>query len=91
MEYKCVQNAAGTTVVGGTSTISKLSAGNHLTGRNVQTVFVETISKENITAEGALGLKLIRTAAEDTLSADAKALAVHLHFIAYRLGMPISS
>lgn len=78
---------SGETVAGSTATLTKVSAGNHLTGKMVRTMFVEEIAGS--VAHDILGLRLYRDISGDTLDTDADMIQVHFMFITDKLGEPV--
>lgn len=75
---------AGEAVDGGTTTISKVSAGTHTSGQLVRTSFVSTLT--GLAAHDVVGVKLYRDVSADTLAADAELIQTHFHFVVDRLG-----
>ncbi len=87
VEY--INVATGEAVVGGTSTITGTSAGNHTSGQKVNTALNTGIV--GAVAEDSLGIRIYRDADDgvnDTLAVDADLISLHLHFIIDKLGQP---
>lgn len=84
LEYKAVKN--GETITGGSTTIVKTTAGNHITGKLIRTTFTAKILAANLECCDTLALKLSRDVSEDTLAVDAKLLNTHFHFTQNKLG-----
>jgi len=76
IEYKCIE--AGEALVGGTTTITKTTAGTHTSGQLVRTAFTDQL--EGCAAHDAVGLHLFRDTSEDTLATDAELVVLHLEF-----------
>lgn len=84
LEYITV--APGEAVAGGTTTIHKVSAGNHTSGNLVRTTLDTGIV--GAVAHDDLGLRLYRDVSEDSLGVDACLIQVHFQFIMDKLGQP---
>jgi len=85
LEYKSV--AAGEALVGGTTTITQVSAGTHTSGQLVRTEFTDKII--GCVSHDELGLRLYRDVGGDTLATDAELVSVHFAFIRDKHGEPI--
>lgn len=90
LEYITI--APGEAVDGATTTIHKMSAGNHTSGTLVRTTLDTGII--GAVAHDDLGLRLYRdvepvSGSEDTLGTDACLIQVHFQFIMDKLGQPI--
>jgi len=77
----------GDTVGASATTVSKTTAGNHVTGKLVRTALVPDLS--GLVAHHNLGLRLWRDESEDTLNTDACIIEVHFAFTKNKLGEPV--
>lgn len=84
LEY--INVAEGEAVAGGTTTIHKVSAGNHTSGNLVRTILDTGIV--GAVAHDDLGLRLYRDVSEDTLGTAACLIQVHFQFTMDKLGQP---
>ncbi|MBA7660205.1 hypothetical protein ES703_68205 [subsurface metagenome] len=84
LEYISV--APGEAVAGGTTTIHKLTLGNHTSGNLVRTVLDTGIV--DAVAHDDLGFRLYRDVGGDSLGTDACLIQVHFQFIMDKLGKP---
>ena len=84
LEYKTI--APGEAIAGGTTTIHKVSAGNHTSGNLVRTTLDTGIV--GAVVHDDLGLRLYRDVSEDSLATDACMIQVHFQFIMDQLGQP---
>lgn len=84
LEY--INVAPGEAVAGATTTIHKVSGGNHTSGNLVRTTLDTGIA--GAVAHDDLGLRLYRDTSEDSLATDACLIQVHFHFIMDQLGQP---
>lgn len=85
LEYICLEE--GEAVAGATTTITRTTAGNHLTGTMVRTTLPTGIV--GAVAHDVLGLRLFRDVSEDTLGTDAEMIETHFGFTMDKLGQPI--
>jgi len=79
--------AEGSIIDGATTTISKVTIGNHVTGKSVRTVLAPDLTE--LVAHHNLGLRIWRDESEDTLAVDACLMDVHFEIIQDKLGEPI--
>jgi len=86
IEYKAIK--AGEVVVGAGTTITKASAGNHVAGQMVRTIFTSKILGSNLEAHDLSGIRVFRKAADgaDTLAEDARLINVCFHLTQDKLG-----
>ncbi len=82
IEYKSV--APNEAIVGGTTPTSETTAGNHTSGNLNRETF--TIGITGAVGHEAFALHLYRDVSEDTMSADAELIAVHLSYLSDKLG-----
>ena len=83
LEYKSI--IPGEALVGGTTTITQISAGTHTSGQLVRTIFADEI--EGCVAHDELGLRLYRDVDNgDTLATDAELVAIHFMFTSDKMG-----
>ena len=89
VEYLSI--GSGDIVAGGTTTITKTSAGSHTEAVLVRTTFALKILGSALGYEKKLGIRFYRDAnnAADTLGQDARLLAVHFHFTMDKFGKAI--
>lgn len=86
IEYKSI--GSGEVVVGAGTEITQVSAGSHVAGKLVRTVFTTKILGSALAEEDCLAFRLFRKAAdgEDTLNEDARVINIHFHFTQDKLG-----
>ena len=85
--------SAGEDPAGAGTTISQLSAGNHLASSLIETEFTTKILASNLSRMDDLGLLIWRNGDDgtDTLTEAAELVAVHIHYIENQLGDPIKT
>lgn len=79
--------ATGETVDGSTTLTTETTAGNHLTGKKIYTLFTTSII--GAVAHDVLALHLWRDVSGDTLNTSAKLMQAHFHFLEDKLGKPV--
>jgi len=82
MEY--INIAEGEAVAGGTTTITKTTAGTHATGTLIETTLTTGIT--GAVAGDVLSMRLWRDVSEDTLATDAELIMVYFHFLRDKMG-----
>lgn len=89
IEYKGIK--AGEAVVGAGTTITQVSAGNHVAGVVVETTFTVKILHGNLERDDHLAIRLFRDSTDenDTLAEDARFIDVHFHITENNFGLAI--